>query len=306
MMINAARDNAAFAQDERWKSQRASFTQTFAVMMGVLLALSASLSGAHAQGAGTIPLQSFSNSRPLQGDRIRFCVDDYSVGAAFDRSVAEAISEALLVKAEFRPAPAGFPLDGTGYLDELQLVMSNECEVLVGISLTPGMAESPFPDWATVTRSYAQVPFVVVVTDAAYKSIGDIPGGKFMGGMIGSLGIGTAVSFNLQRPQEQRLRYLPYGDPNLMLKRVLDGSIAGMIIWQPQLNQITKGDLAGPGLKLATFAPMKPVLTGVGNLVSSRESYLRASIDQAIGQLVGDGTIAKLMKKHGYEGVAGP
>ncbi|NDA45925.1 MAG: hypothetical protein EBY21_01345 [Alphaproteobacteria bacterium] len=306
MMISAARDNAALAQDECRKSQRASFAQLFAMMMGVLIGLSASLSGAHAQGAGTIPLQSFSNSRPLQGDSIRFCVDDFSVGAAFDRSVAEAISEALLVKAEFRPAPAGFPLDGTGYLDELQLVMSKECEVLVGISLTPGMAESPFPDWATVTRSYAQVPFVVVVTDASYKSIGDIPGGKFMGGMIGSLGIGAAVTFNQQRPQDQRLRYLPYGDPNLMLKRLLDGSIAGMIIWQPQLNQITKGDLAGPGLKIASFAPMKPVLTGVGNLVSSRESYLRASIDQAIGQLVADGTIAKLMKKHGYEGVAGP
>ena len=277
-----------------------------AVLMGLLSIVIAGSSSVYAQGGGTIPLQSFSNSRPLQGDRIRFCVDDFSVGAAFDRSIAEAISEALLVKAEFKPAPAGFPLDGTGYLDELQLVMSNECEVLIGISLTPGMAESPFPDWATVTRSYAQVPFVIVVTDPAYKSMGDIPGGKFMGGMIGSLGIGTAVAFNGQRPQEQRLRFLPYGDPNLMLKRLLDGSIAGMIIWQPQLNQITKGDLAGQGLKLASFAPMKPVLTGVGNLVSSRESYLRASIDQAIGQLVADGTIARLMKKHGYEGIAGP
>jgi polar amino acid transport system substrate-binding protein len=278
----------------------------FAALMSAVLFMLASMSLAKAQGGGTIPLQSFSNSRPLQGDRIRYCVDDYSVGAAFDRSIAEAISEALLVKAEFKPAPSGFPLDGTGYLDELQLIMSNECEVLVGISLTPGMAESPFPDWATVTRSYAQVPFVIAVTDPAYKTLGDIPGGKFMGGMIGSLGIGTAVAFNGQRPQEQRLRFLPYGDPQLMLKRLLDGSIAGMIIWQPQLNQITKGDLAGPGLKLASFAPMKPVLTGVGNLVSSRESYLRASIDQAIGQLVADGTIARLMKKHGYEGIAGP
>jgi len=198
MMISAARDNAAHTQDKCWRSQPACFAQTFAVMLGVLMGLSAGLSCAYAQGGGTIPLQSFSNSRPLQGDRIRFCVDDYSVGAAFDRSVAETISDALLVKAEFKPAPAGFPLDGTGYLDELQLVMSKECEVLVGISLTPGMAESPFPDWAMVTRSYAQVPFVVVVTDPAYKSIGDIPGGKFMGGMIGSLGIGTAVAFNLQ------------------------------------------------------------------------------------------------------------
>lgn len=259
-----------------------------------------------AQEMGVIPQQLFSNSRRLQGDSIRFCVDDFSVGAKFDRAVATAISEALLVKPLFVPAPAGFPLDGGGYLEELQLVMTNECEVLIGISMTPGAAESPWPDWATVTRPYAQIPFVVAVTDANYKSLGDIPAGKTLGAAIGSLGLGAVVTYNQQNPPEKRLRYLPYGDPALMLRRLLDGTLAAMVIWQPQLHQVASANPAAASLKLASFAPLKTVVTGVGNLVNSRDSFLRASIDQAIGQLVSDGTIARLMKEQGIEGTPGP
>jgi ABC-type amino acid transport substrate-binding protein len=259
-----------------------------------------------AQDVGVIPQQLFNNSRRLQGDTVRFCIDDFSVGAKFDRAVATAVSEALLVKPVFVPAPAGFPLDGGGYLEELQLVMTNECEVLVGISMTPGAAESPWPDWATVTRPYAQIPFVVAVTDPNYKSLGDIPAGKTLGAAIGSLGLGAVVTYNQQNPPEKRLRYLPYGDPALMLRRLQDGTLAAMVIWQPQLHQVTNGNPAAANLKFASFAPLKTVVTGVGNLVNSRDSFLRASIDQAIGQLVSDGTIARLMKEQGIEGTPGP
>jgi ABC-type amino acid transport substrate-binding protein len=275
-----------------------------AIFAGALLCVLAAALPTLAETA--IPPSQFNNSRPLRGDRIRFCVDDFTIGARFDRAVAKAIADSLLLEADFVPAPSGFPLDGGGYLDELELVMSNECEVLVGISIAPGMATSAFPDWATVTRPYAQVPFVLVARDPAYSSLADIPQGKALGGMMGSLGLSSIVTYNQQRPAEQRVRYLPYGDADLMLTRLLDGSLAAMIIWQPQLARITKGDPAALGLRQISVAPMKQVATGVGNLVSSRDSYLRASIDGAIGQLVADGTIARLMKEHGYEGTPGP
>ncbi len=284
------------------------FLATRTVMCAALLGAIGSLSGpiVVAQENGVIPPQLFNNSRRLQGDTIRYCVDEFSVGAKFDRAVASAISDALLVKAEFVPAPSGFPMDGGGYLEELQLVMSNECEVLVGISMTPGAAESPWPDWATVTRPYAQVPFVVAVTDANYKSLADIPPGKTLGAMVGSLALGSVVTWNQQNPPEKRFRYLPYGDPNLLLKRLLDGTLSAMVLWQPQLAQLMRANPTATNVKTASFAPLKTVVNGVGNLVSSRDSFLRASIDQAIGQLVSDGTIARLMKENGYEGTPGP
>ncbi len=277
-----------------------------ALAICVALSLVGSSSPSWGQAAGAVAPQLFENSRPLLGDVIRFCVDDFSAGGAFDRAVSHAIADSLLVKPVFVPAPTGFPIDGLGYLDELQLIMSKDCEVLAGISLAPGSSESPFPEWATVTRPYAQTIFVMATTNADYKSLGDIPAGKTLGAAIGGLGLSAVVTYNQQRPVEQRLRYLPYGDPELMLKRLLDGTLSAMVIWQPQLNQITKGNPATLGLKIGSLAPLKPVITGVGNLVSSRDSFLRSSIDRAIGQLVSDGTIARLMKEHGYEGVPGP
>jgi polar amino acid transport system substrate-binding protein len=254
----------------------------------------------------TLPPQLLNNSKPLQGDTIRFCVDKYSPGAAFDKAVSQAIADALLVKAAFVDAPTGFPLDGQGFYDELQLTMSRDCDVMAGISILPDTGVSPYPAWATVTRPYAQIPFVLVTKDPNYQSLGDIPPGKVVGATIGSLGQGVILTYNQQQPADKQLKYLPYADPKLMLKRVLDGHLVGMVIWQPQLNLITDNNPEGQGLRTISLAPLQPVYAAVGDLVNSRDAYLRSQIDSAIGSLVADGTIAKLMADLGYAGTPGP
>jgi polar amino acid transport system substrate-binding protein len=266
----------------------------------------AGIAGAALAQQSGLPPQLLENVQPLQGDTIRFCIDRFSTGAEFDKSVSQAIADALLVKAKFVDAPTGFPLDGQGYFDELQLTMNEDCDVLAGISILPDTGTSLYPDWATVTRPYAQVPFVLVTTNEAYKNLGDIEPGKTVGVMIGSLGQGVVLTYNSQVGEAKRLKYLPYADPKLMLKRLLDGHLVAMVIWQPQLNSITNDEPKAEGLRTIPLDPLPAINVAVGDLVSSRDSYLRTQIDNAIGSLVADGTIAKLMQEHGYSGTPGP
>jgi polar amino acid transport system substrate-binding protein len=157
---------------------------------------------APALAQNTVPPQLLQNVRPLQGDTLRFCVDDFSPGGAFDRAVSQAVADALLVKAEFKPAPSGFPLDGQGYLDELQLVMTTDCDLLAGISVEPNAGESAYPDWATVSQPYANVPFVLVVKDPGYQNLGSIPLGKTLGAPMGSIGQLVILTYNGQKPKD--------------------------------------------------------------------------------------------------------
>lgn len=274
-------------------------------MLGLAVAMLAPAAVAVAQDT-TLPPELLNNSRPGQGDQIRFCIDDYAPGAAFNKAVSQAIADSLLVKAAFAPAPSGFPLDGQGYMDELQLVMNTDCDVMAGISLSPDTGDSVYPDWATVTRPYAQVPFVLVVKNSNYNALKDIPFGKRVGTTMGSLAQGVLITYIGQQPEGQRWMQLPYADPKLMLKRLLDGTIDGMVIWQPSLNEITNNDPGALGIRIVPLDPVPAVFASVGDLVSSRDSYLRSQIDTAIGALVADGTIAKLMQQFGYQGTPGP
>ncbi|HEY4202391.1 MAG TPA: hypothetical protein VGM83_17700 [Devosiaceae bacterium] len=235
----------------------------------------------------------------LQGDQITFCLDRGAPGAAFDMKVGQAIADALLVKAAFTDSPSGFPIDAGGYLAELKIVMANKCDVLLGISLQPNF---PYPDWATPTRPYATVPFVLAVTDPNYKSLADIPRDKMLGTALGSIGEYTFITYSLQQPEDQRWKRLPYADPNLMLTRLKDGHLGGIILWQPSLLKVTNGDPAAAGVRIVPTDPVPASGVDVAALVSSRDSFLRSQIDDAIASLTADGTIQSLLDSVKFAG----
>jgi len=270
-------------------------------LLAALLALSTA-TGALAQ-AGGLPEQLQHNTRRLQGDQITFCIDEQSVGAPFDHRVGEAIASALLLKAKFTRAPSGFGFDAQGYLDELQIVMANECDVLLGVSLQPNF---PYPEWATPTRAYAQVPFVLAVTDPGYTRLSDIPKDKTIGTALGSIGEYAFITYNQQLPEDQRWRRLPYADAKLMVQRLKDGSLGGIILWGPSLSRAVGGNPADAGLRIIDTSPVPQSFVLVGGLVSSRDAFLRSQIDQAIGSLIDDGTMQSLLDEFGYQGKPGP
>ena len=263
-------------------------------LAGVLLM---SLTAAQAQ---VLPQQLLTPERPLQGNKIRACVDDYSAGGKVDRAVAQALGDALFLEVEYVEALRGFPLDGDGYLAELQIQLNNECDLFMGIVVQPNM---PFPDWATVTRPYVEIPFVLV-TDKDYQSLADIPYGRTIGTALASLGERVFATSVAQRPADQRWKRLPYADFGLMTTRLRDDTLAAMLLWHPSLLQLAETDPTVLDLRIIPLDPVPTASVPVGALVSTRNTFLRTQIDQAIAELSADGTFDAILEDLGVLGAA--
>lgn len=254
-----------------------------------------------AQTAG-VPPEELNNTRRQAGDSINVCFDRTSLGRPFDEDVARAIADALFLEINVVEGFGGFPLNGDGFMDELTLAMNNTCDVFMGVTVS---ANSPFSEAFALTRPYATIPFVVAVNDPDWQSLADIPKDRPLGTAMASMGEMNYIMWAQQQPEgESWLRY-PYPDPNKMATRVLDGTIAGMILWQPTLARLRAERTDAEALRTIDASPVPGSTVSVGALVSSRNGFLRSQMDEAIDALVADGTIQALLEQHGYEGVAG-
>lgn len=260
-----------------------------------------SASAAYAQSAG-VPPEELNNTRRLAGDSINVCFDVTSLARQFDEQVAKAIGDALFLQVNVVEGFGGFPLNGDGFLDELTLAMNNTCDMFMGVAVS---ANSPLSDAFALTRPYATIPFVFAVVDPEWQSLGDVPKDRRLGTAMASLGEMNYITWAQQQPEADRWIRFPYADYNKMATRVLDGTIAGMVLWQPALAQLQKDRPEAAALRIVANDPIPSADVKVGALVSSRNSFLRSQVDQAIDALVADGTIADLMAAAGYEGTAG-
>lgn len=254
---------------------------------------------AHSQNAPAIYLD---NTRRLQGDEIRVCVDDSAVGAPFDRAVAKEIGQALFLDVIFDKSPGGFPINGGGFLEELQIRMNKNCDLVMGMSL---QTADLYPDWVQPTRAYATVPYVLAALASTYQSLADIPKDRFIGTSLGSSGEWAFISEMSQRPEAERWKRLPYADKALMLERLRDGRLAGILLWQPMLQRLLADDPNAAEIVTIDPAPIKQATVRVGGLVSSRDTFLRSQIDSAIDALIADGTLAAIMDEFGLQGTPG-
>lgn len=263
------------------------------------LALGAATAFAQSHG---VPSELLNNTRRQDGDKLQVCMDVTGRISDFDRAVAEQIAAALFLTPEFHAGFGGFPTSGDGFLDELQIAMTNSCDVMMGMTV---QENSPFPEWAALSRPYASLPYVMAVRDQEYQSLADIPVTENLGTALSSMGERVFITWNEQQPRDRRYARFPYADMALMARRVADGTIAGMVIWQPALAQLRATNADAQSLHVIPMAPVPNTVTRVGVLLKSRDSYLRRQVDAAIDALVADGTITALMQDFGYDGVAG-
>jgi len=259
------------------------------------------ITSARAQSYG-VPSELLKNTRRIEGDTLHVCSDATGKIRAFDHAVANAIAEMLFLRAEFHEGFGGYPTSGDGFLDELQIAMTNTCDIMMGMTV---QENSPFPEWAALSRPYVSLPYVLAVKDEAYMSLADIPVTRKLGTALSSMGERVFITWNQQQPEGKRYTRLPYADMDLMTKRVTDGSIAGMIVWQPVLAALRKSNPEAAALRIIPMAPVPETMTRVGVLMKARDTFLRSQIDQAIDALVADGSIAAIMAQFSYEGVPG-
>ena len=256
---------------------------------------------AFAQSAG-VPPEEMNNTRRLAGDQINVCFDVTSLGRQFDQTVAQAIGDALFLQVNVIDGFGGFPLNGDGFIDELTLAMNNTCDMFMGVSIS---SNSPVAEAFSLTRPYATIPFVLAVTDPDWQSLGDIPKDKKLGTAMASLGEMNYITWAQQQPEAERWIRYPYADYDKMTTRLLDGTIAGMVLWEPALVSVQEKRTDADALRVVANDPIPDSEVHVGALVSSRNAFLRNQVDQAIDALVADGTIQALLDQFGYSGHPG-
>lgn len=256
---------------------------------------------AGAQPAGgpaqQVPREFFEDRLQRQNDTIVFCVNEDSMMAEFERALAREIGNALLVNVEIFDVNPRLPTRPFDYLlplipEELFLILADDCNAMLGFALSDSLE-----DWLTISRPYMRAGYVLAVRDDDYDAIADIPLDEAIGtrGMNG----GDVALLNYLRalPQDQRWPRYPYFDNQLLVDRLLDGSVAAALVWEPALYYLTDGEPAAAGIGIASM-PIEPRPTEIGIAMPAEDVFLRTMIDDAIAALAEDGVIDELLAAH--------
>lgn len=268
------------------------------VYLAILLILGVLPASAQDRNESGIPLEVLNDRLRIEGNAVTFCLNGASTLVEFERAVAEELATALLLEADFhelqspaRPFPYDFRLHLSG--PELYVEMTNICDALVGFILSP----VDFPQWLTITRPYYTSRFVLAAADPDLTSLSDLPNGAAIGTRLGSSGDVALVTYRGAQTQEPGWLRRPYGDNEVLIDALLDGSAEAILVWEPALYRATEGDPASRGITVIPSSFRSPEMA-FGIVVSSDDVYLRDLLDQAIEQAVRTGLIDQLRQEH--------
>ena len=230
---------------------------------------------------------------------LRFCINPASVLAPLDRAVAQAIADALLLTAEFYEVDAPFaikPFDFRVQIGgrEFFVAFHNNCEAFMGLRLAPGQ----IPDWLSISQPYFSARTVMATARAGIDGFEDIPPGVPIGSRLGASGDVNLTSYLQSLPEDARPRRFPYPDYGILIDRMLDGTLAAILIWEPALSFASGGDPAAIGITAVFDPPHAVPVLDFGVAVMAQDTFTRGLIDQAITALTEDGTLDALAREH--------
>jgi len=270
--------------------------RTRLLLGAALLALSAV--PATAQLADQIEGDRLQSWRVQTGNHLRLCVYPSSTTIEFDKAVGQAIAERLLLSPRFIDLPEGYGLDGEYAAEDFYVKLVNECDAALTMTIVP----NAYPEDFTVTRPIAAFSYILVSDDPAITALTDIPATESLGGGVMTYGDYILGAHIRNLPKERQWRRIPFGTNEQMLGRLLDGTIAAMVIFAPDYQQLLSrhADLAD---KLHV-APLKVELTSFlnrGAVLLAQNTFLRSEMDAAITDMMSDGTIDRILKDLGMD-----
>lgn len=268
----------------------------YAIAIIASLVLTTTAAEAQIQGVPGVP-QDFLDFERRSGDRIHFCVNMASSTVAFDRAVAEAMADSLLVPAEFFEIvdvdpPLPFDYRFTLSAEELFVVVSNECDALLGFAL-PHIGT--IPNWLTVTPAYYTPHIVLATDDPAYNSLADLPAGSVVGSRIGTPADTQWRSFTRSNDTWQRR---VFSNNAQIIDALLDGTIEAAFIWEPALYLAFDGDPSAVGVSTIGY-PFEIADLEIAVALPTNEQFLRGLLTDAIAALIADGIIDDLAARFG-------
>jgi polar amino acid transport system substrate-binding protein len=246
------------------------------------------------QAQAPFVLQEDRPGRRVDDFNLRYCVDKRDPAWEVDQAIGEAIAGALLLE------PVVHVVEDEAVredLDRLYLHLLRNCSIYFGFKLLPGV----YPDWLTVSRPYYEVGYVLAVKNPDWQRLGDIPPGEALGPTIGTAADFRLIQYLNSLPAAERWRRFPESSDQIALTAVLNGDVAGALVWGPSFGALTKSDPAFAELRTIALDPLPISSIPVGAVMLSTETFLRSSIDEAIASLVADGTIAAILAERGFE-----
>ncbi len=250
-------------------------------------------------GVPVISPEFLDERRSLDDDSITFCLNPDSALMEFDRDIAQAIADVLLLDADFYElvspvAPYRYDYRLPQSEAQLFLNITNNCDAIAGYRLT---ADS-VPQWLTVSRPYLETRVAFVTTDENYRSFADLPAREEIGVRMGATGHRELRAHLRTLPAEQRPIQVPYPTNELLIERLRDGSLSTILVWELAPILASEGDPGGLGIK-ATFPPpfpIQPLLFGVA--IPRQDTFLRGLVDDAIEELVSTGAVEDILSRH--------
>ncbi len=233
--------------------------------------------------------------RRATGDVIRVCYLEESETPDFDMAVGETLADRLLLDVELVPMAGGYGIDAQFFYEDLYVRLTNDCDVAIGLTIGAGI----YPTEFTVTRPYVNIGYVLGVIDPDYQGLLDIPRDRAIGTHLATRGEVRLVSYMNTLPREQQWLRLPYADPNLMLTRLLDGTIAGMVLYAPTLADLKRERPEAAEVRALSLDPVRGTDINIGGVLIADNLFLRTLLDQAIDDIVADGTIVELLQQNG-------
>lgn len=250
---------------------------------------------------GPAQAQSIDAFRPLfedrlhqQGDSFTLCYSLHSPMADFEKALAAEIGNVLLTDvkvASIEDLPPYFKYDTTIKFsqDQIYILMAQQCDGIMGFVLASG-----YDSWLAITRPYIVTDNVLVSSNPDYKRLDDIPRSKPLGSRVGSDGDASILAYLQALPKSAQWKRYAYFANDLLLNRIIDGTVGAGVIWESVLNLATGGDPAANGLHRLD-APFAIRPTQVGIAVRANDAYLKTALDDATRELVSDGTVDRLL-----------
>lgn len=276
------------------------------VLTCVLLLTMATPSFAQGSEAPRVPPEFLERVRRLEGDTLTVCVNSESLLAEFEKDVVVAIADALLLDIELievRGVRAPPVLDYSFAMNEseLFLLLNNTCQAMTGFL----MSSSNFASWLTITRPYVEFGFVFATTQPGVESLAEVAPGSRVGTKMASTADLAFIDQVNSLPQQQQWKRVPYPNNRYLIDRLLEGELDVILIWEPGLT-VGVGSVPGAAdMRVIAPNPVRLPTQRFGIVMLERDSFLRSAIDTAIGSVVDDGTIARLLTEHGIPGSAG-
>ena len=233
------------------------------------------------------------------GATLTYCVDQRDPDWSIASQIAQQIAGALLLEPKeilLKDRTIGDDLD------DLYRILRETCDVFMGFKLAPDV----YPDWLTVTRPYYRGSYVIAVRDGKVASLSDIPVTGGISATLGTVADIRLAQFLMATKESDRWRRFPMANDEAALRAVLDGTADAALVWGPAYWGLRADDASFAKLRTIDARPLPAMSADIGAALLSPESFLRASIDQAISALAADGTLAKILTDRGFPGQAIP